>query len=128
MDLFSSLKDHQKKTHDINSKFKPVKGYEGLYSVSKDGKIITESREYKMWNGAIRRTPRRYIKTDNRGTHRNTEYAVLSKNGIKKYYKVSEIVADAWLENPNNYKSVLHLDGDGTNNKVSNLKWVPDTL
>ncbi|CAL6059971.1 HNH_endonuclease [Hexamita inflata] len=36
---------------------------------------------------------------------------------------VHRLVAETFIENPNNYKYVKHLDGDIRNNHVSNLQW-----
>lgn len=38
-------------------------------------------------------------------------------------HRVYKVVADAFLDNPNNYHSVDHLDGDKLNNAVDNLQW-----
>lgn len=40
-----------------------------------------------------------------------------------KTFKVHRLVADAFLPNPDHLPYVLHLDGDRTNNNVSNLCW-----
>jgi hypothetical protein len=51
-------------------------------------------------------------------------YAVsLWKNNIGKNYNVHRLVAEAFLENPNNYKYVNHIDGNKLNNNVSNLEF-----
>lgn len=36
---------------------------------------------------------------------------------------IHNLVAKAFLPNPNHFPIVMHKDGDKTNNKVSNLKW-----
>ncbi|CAL6028345.1 HNH_endonuclease [Hexamita inflata] len=36
---------------------------------------------------------------------------------------VHRLVAEAFIENPNNYNFVRHIDGDIRNNHVSNLYW-----
>lgn len=38
--------------------------------------------------------------------------------------RVHRLVAMAFLDNPNNYSEVDHLDGDRKNNNVNNLEWV----
>lgn len=47
------------------------------------------------------------------------------KDGKQKEYKVCEIVANYFINNPEQYKFIWHLDGEITNNKASNLKWMP---
>ncbi|CAL6067702.1 HNH_endonuclease [Hexamita inflata] len=38
-------------------------------------------------------------------------------------YSVHRLVAEAFIENPNNYRYIRHIDGDIRNNHVSNLQW-----
>ncbi len=40
-----------------------------------------------------------------------------------KSYKTHRLVAQCFLENPNNYEMVNHIDGNPMNNNVSNLEW-----
>lgn len=47
----------------------------------------------------------------------------LHKNGKQKTYRVHRIVAQTFLENPNNYPEVNHKDENKQNNKVENLEW-----
>lgn len=43
---------------------------------------------------------------------------------LNNRYYVHRLIAETWLENPNNYKYVRHIDGDKTNNNVNNLQWM----
>lgn len=38
-------------------------------------------------------------------------------------FKVHRLVANAFIENPNNYNVINHIDGNPLNNYVSNLEW-----
>ena len=49
--------------------------------------------------------------------------ACLWKNGKQKKYVIHRLVAKAFLDNPNNYKEVNHIDEDKNNNNVNNLEW-----
>tara|TARA_B100001094_G_C18106905_1_gene758901 strand:+ start:226 stop:1356 length:1131 start_codon:yes stop_codon:yes gene_type:complete len=48
----------------------------------------------------------------------------LSTNGKIKSYYLHRIVAEHFIDNPNNLPEVNHIDGDFYNNKASNLEWI----
>ena len=97
--------------------WKPVVGYEGLYEVSNWGRIKS-----------IRFGKERILKQ-----HIRCGYYIVSlwKNGKGKTYSVHRLVAEAFLEIPEElrhlegtrYLQVNHKDEDKTNNIVSNLEW-----
>lgn len=96
----------------INNKevWRDIKNYEGLYEVSNFGNV----RSLKF--GKIK-----YLKPANNGF--GYYHVILCKNGQKKYFKVHRLVANAFIENPNGYNEINHIDEDKTNNKVENLEW-----
>ena len=57
---------------------------------------------------------------NNAGYHRVCLY---NKPKKKRFFR-HRLVALLFLENPNNYTEVNHIDGDKNNNHVSNLEWV----
>lgn len=55
-----------------------------------------------------------------------TEYYCVSLSYVKENscnVRVNRLVAKTFIENPNNYEVVNHIDGNKLNNNVSNLEW-----
>ena len=48
---------------------------------------------------------------------------VLSKKNVSKHFSVCKLVASAFIPNPEKLKYVKHIDGNNSNNNVSNLRW-----
>lgn len=90
----------------INEIWKDVPGYEGLYQVSSKGRIKRNDRI-------------KCQQTD----HGGYCTVALSKNSIQKWVLVHRIVAMAFIANPENKRTVNHIDGNKQNNNVENLEW-----
>ena len=96
-----------------------VVGYEGLYQVSNLGRVKRVERGITRKDGVKTNVKECIIKSH----EDDYEKVVLHKDKKKDFLLVHRLVADAFLENENNYKYVTHLDGNNMNNALSNLEW-----
>lgn len=51
-------------------------------------------------------------------------YVTFKIGGVKKSFPVHQLVAKAFIPNPNNLPEVNHIDGNKLNNSLENLEWV----
>ncbi len=79
------------------------------------------SRAKHIPNGEFRLSTEKILKFGENG--RGYRLAYLYKNSKKKNVQIHRLVADAFINNPNGLEQVNHIDGDKTNNAVSNLEW-----
>ncbi|KKK68103.1 hypothetical protein LCGC14_2947450, partial [marine sediment metagenome] len=88
---------------------KPIEGYEGLYSVTPDGRVWSKPRHgtkggwlkpYKDKDGYM--------------------IAPLRKNRKQKHEKIHRLVAQAYIPNPGNKPFINHLSGVKNDNRVEN--------
>ena len=105
----------------ISEQWKPIKGFEGLYEVSDLGRIKSLSRYVRSKANSRMKIPERILKPGKN----KYGYAVviLMKNNKRKNKLVHRLVAGAFINNPEKYPMVNHIDGNKQNNKVSNLEW-----
>lgn len=85
-----------------------IKGYEGEYAVTSCGKVWSHKRNKFL---KLRR-------------QRDGYYLVnLSQHSISTTYQVHRLVAEAYLENPNDLPCINHIDGIKEHNNIQNLEW-----
>lgn len=97
--------------------WKDVVGYEGLYQVSNLGNV----RRMRFINNTTNKGQIRNMNPWNNG--RGYLVVSLMKNGNRKNNYVHRLVAQAFIENPNNCKEINHKDGNKENCCVNNLEW-----
>ena len=93
--------------------WKDIKDYEGLYQVSSCGRVKSLNYRHAGTEKILKQS------TDKSGY----KVVSLSQNNKMKAYKVHRLVATAFLDNPNDYKEINHIDECKYNNFVENLEW-----
>lgn len=87
---------------------KDITGYEGLYAVTSCGKVYSYRSEKFL---KPKKTRQGYLAVQ------------LSKNSKYKEFTIHRLVAEAYIDNPNNLPVVNHKNEDKTKNYVGNLEW-----
>ena len=103
---------------------KPIKGYEGYYEVDQLGRVYSVDRTITVNdNGRI------YDKSLSGGKMKQMVHSKgyktvsLTKDGKTKQHYVHRLVAEAFIDNPNNLPFINHKDEDKTNNFADNIEW-----
>ncbi len=109
-----------------NEIWKSIKDYEGLYEVSNYGRIKSLEKSFIIYRGGIQKRKQKIknLQSDKYGY--NT--VALSKNSLKKTYKVHRLVAISFLEKPDDLDIINHKNGIKNDNRVENLEWCNNSL
>lgn len=93
--------------------WRSVPGYEGLYSISANGKVRSEAKHGR---------PARILQPSR--SHNGYLRLYLCRNGRRHNFSVHQLVASAFMGPVPIGHEVNHRDGDKSNNRVSNLAYV----
>lgn len=97
-----------------NEEWRDVAGYEGSYMVSNLGRVKSlPTQKFKK--------PIRILSAYFSGNGYLT--VKLQSEGKIKNIRVHQLVAQAFIPNPNNYSEINHIDENKLNNLSSNLQW-----
>lgn len=95
--------------------WKNIKGYENYYEISDEGQIRNKN------SGRILKPGLRGIQTINSPGY---QFVVLCRNPQDhQKHNVHRLVAENFVENPNNYPIVMHKDNNTLNCRADNLEW-----
>lgn len=97
--------------------WKDIKGYEGLYQVSSNGRV--KSCAKGITKNRIRKE--KILKSSaNLGGYLNV---VLTKNKERRSLYVHRLVGVAFIENPESKPQINHINSLRSDNKYTNLEW-----
>lgn len=107
--------------YEMQEQWKDIKDYEGMYQVSNMGRVRSLDRVVEMSNGSEKliRGQMLTVTTDQYGYCK----VHLSKDNKKKMHRVHRLVAEHFIENPNEYAFVNRHNKDLKNNRADNLYW-----
>lgn len=91
------------------------------YLISNDGKCYLET--YSKITNITSYTPLQYAHRKNS----RLAYKLSNDNGTSTKVDVADMMAKAFIDNPNDYQYVCHKDGNIANNSIDNLYWC-DTI
>lgn len=92
-----------------------IEGYNGFYQISNMGRIKSVPRKIHNYT-----SKERFLRPALSNKHL---VVALCKNGKTKMFRVENLVALYFVENPNMYKEIIHKDGNLYNNSADNLMW-----
>lgn len=92
---------------NTNEIWKTVKGFSN-YRISNLGNVFNKVSNRLLT--LIKRENNHYVVT-------------LCQNGKCKQFQLHFLIADNFIDNPNNYTYVFHINGNKDNNSIDNLKW-----
>ncbi len=108
--------------------WKSIEGYDGIYEISNLGKV--KRLPNRIW---IQRKRGAYYKNISERILKpvfisnkygySSHTVVLCHQGISKSFRLSRLVANAFLPNPNNLKYVIHKNGNTIDDRAENLVW-----
>lgn len=91
------------------------------YSVSNKGRVRSNQQEYIDKRGRKRLRLGKILST--KGVINGYPAVNISNYKHKKTWKVHQLIARTFIENPNNYPVINHKNGIKTDNRAINLEW-----
>lgn len=107
-----------------NEVWKDIIGWEGYYQISNLGRVKSIERYFLAKGTPVKVELRILVQIKNVPHDGGYFRVLLCRDGKRSHIMVHRLVAECFIENPNNEKLVNHMDCNKLNNHYSNLEWV----
>lgn len=109
---------------NIEEIWKPIPNYDGFYEASNLGRIKTIPHKVKRGNTSI--MCKENITHGSLNVHGYMQIT-LSKNGNNTKFIFHRLIAKTFIPNPENKRTINHINGIKTDNRIENLEWATDS-
>lgn len=100
--------------------WRQIEGCKPIYQVSDKGRVRSVARTTKV-RGGISCRKEHYLKPASGNGY--LRVILFTEEGKRVHALVHQLVAKAFIPNPDNCVEVDHIDGNRANNEVKNLRW-----
>lgn len=100
--------------------WKDIDGYEGIYQISSFGRVKSLARMRTGRGGCLSPLRERIMSLK---TNKHGYLCIGLHQQGKKFFSIHQLVARAFIQNPDAKGTVNHIDCNKKNNNVNNLEW-----
>lgn len=92
-------------------------------------KVIDEFPQYQISNlGNIKNSKGELLVIGRRKSNSGYIQVRLYDNGKYHYRYLHRLIAKSFIPNPNNYRTINHINGNKLDNRIQNLEWASDEM
>jgi len=106
-----------------NEIWESIAGFEDSYEVSNHGRVRSLDRLIDRYGGKQSLHRGRILKQNNNRKGKGYMVVTFCNQCVKSWHSVHRLVANAFMQNPENLPCINHKDEDPSNNHVENLEW-----